>query len=706
MRCLIIDNYDSFTWNLVDYVSLVFKMEPLVVRNDQYSWNEIKEQGNIHSIIISPGAGSVTNEKNFYISRQALAQNEIPILGVCLGFHGLAYHYGANIIKAPNPCHGLRSTIYHTGQDLFKNIPTQFEAVRYHSLIVSPINFPKILKITARTQSGIIMGIQHIKYPKWGVQFHPESVLSEYGKQIFHNFKNLVEMYIKNSADRIWSNDKICYNNNSKNFVNYEKKTQNKRFFCQKITIPLTPEEIFINLFSSHENCFWLDSQSFNREISRFSFMGSVDDQSHILKCYLDQSQNLKNSGGNLVAFLDQELQSVIVDSNNEVPFEFCGGYIGFMTYEMKSVFTSIASYQNNIPDAIWMRVEQFIAFDHTTGLIWLVALGNDNKDTSAQDWIKKMRNYLYKIQPKVTSYNSLSVKKIIIDLNASSQEYLELIRRCQDYIYDGESYEICLCNLLSFEAFLDPVKLYRFMRKDNPAPFGAFIRNGKNCILSTSPEQFLKVDSSGTIYTKPIKGTSIRSNNVLLDFKSAQRLASSEKNRAENLMIVDLMRNDLRQVSFPGSISVTKLMNIESYKTVHQMVSTIEGKLLPDCSLIDILRVSFPGGSITGAPKYRTMQLINCLEQSSRGVYCGSIGYLGFNRIADLNIAIRSLSYNGKIVKFGAGGAITFLSNPEKEFQEFLIKAESILQPLYHYFINKDSELRYQLQGKKLILE
>ncbi|WWO97659.1 MAG: aminodeoxychorismate synthase component I [Candidatus Dasytiphilus stammeri] len=702
MRCLIIDNYDSFTWNLVDYVSLVFKTEPLVVRNDQYSWNEIKEQGKIHSIIISPGPGSVTNENNFYISRQALAQNEIPILGVCLGFQGLAYHYGANIVKAPSPCHGFRSTIYHTGQGLFKNLPTKFEAVRYHSLMVSPINFPDKLKITARTQSGIIMGIEHIKYPKWGVQFHPESILSEYGKQIFHNFKTLVKSYIKNSTDSIGSNYKIYYNR--KNCITNEK-TQKKRLFCQKITIPLTPEDIFINLFYSHDHCFWLDSQCVNREMSRFSFMGSIYDQSNILKCYLDHSHKIKNSGANLVAFLDQELQSVIVDSNDEVPFEFRGGYIGFMTYEMKSVFTGIASYQNNIPDAIWMRVEQFIAFDHTTGLIWLVALGNHNKDTSAQEWIKKMRQDLYKINHKVDSYNSLSVNKITIDLNASYPEYLESIRRCKDYICDGESYEICLCNLLSFEAFLDPVNLYRFMRKDNPAPFGAFIKNGNNCILSTSPEQFLKVDASGTIYTKPIKGTSSRSNNVLLDFESAQRLAGSEKNRAENLMIVDLMRNDLRQVSFPGSVSVTKLMNIESYRTVHQMVSTIEGKLLPECSLIDILRVTFPGGSITGAPKYRSMQLINCLEQSSRGVYCGSIGYLGFNRIADLNIAIRSLSYDGKKVKFGAGGAITFLSDPEKEFEELLVKAESILQPLYHYFINKDCELRYQLQGKKLIL-
>ncbi|WWP01116.1 MAG: aminodeoxychorismate synthase component I [Candidatus Dasytiphilus stammeri] len=703
MRCLIIDNYDSFTWNLVDYVSLVFQTEPLVVRNDEYSWDEIKEQGNIHSIIISPGPGSVTNEKNFYISRQALAQNEIPILGVCLGFQGLAYHYGAKIVKAPSPFHGLRSTIYHTGQALFKNIPNKFEAVRYHSLMVSPINFPALLKITARTPSGLIMGIEHVKYPKWGVQFHPESVLSEYGKEIIHNFKNLAKNYIKNSANRIWSDSKIC---NRQNFFKNEKQTKSKRLFLKKITIPLTPEDIFINLFYSHDHCFWLDSQSVNREMSRFSFIGSVYDPSNILKCYLDHHHQIKPPESNLVAFLDKELQSIIVDSDDEVPFEFRGGYIGFMTYEMKSVFTTgIASYRNNIPDAIWMRVEQFIAFDHTTGLIWLVALGNDEKDTSAQEWIKNMQQYLYKIDTKVASYKSLSVKKITIDLNASYQEYLELIRRCKDYICNGESYEICLCNLLSFEAFLDPVNLYRFMRKDNPAPFGAFIKNGKNCILSTSPERFLKVDSSGTIYTKPIKGTSRRSNNLILDFESAQRLACSEKNRAENLMIVDLMRNDLRQVSFPGSVSVTKLMNIESYRTVHQMVSTIEGKLRPDCGLIDILRVTFPGGSITGAPKYRSMQLINCLEQSSRGVYCGSIGYLGFNRIADLNIAIRSLSYDGKTVKFGAGGAITFLSDPEKEFEEWLVKAESILRPIYHYFINTDSELRYQLHGKKLIL-
>lgn len=234
--------------------------------------------------------------------------------------------------------------------------------------------------------------------------------------------------------------------------------------------------------------------------------------------------------------------------------------------------------------------------------------------------------------------------------------------------------------------AQLDPLALYRRLRRGNAAPFGAYLRSGAQHVLSTSPERFLRVDGAGRVQAKPIKGTIRRAEDPALDARYAQALADSGKDRAENLMIVDLMRNDLNRVAVRGTVEVPRLAAIESYRTVHQMVSTVEARLRPDCDLLDLLRATFPGGSISGAPKRRTLGIIDRLERSARGVYCGSIGYLGYGRVADLNIGIRTLAYDGREVSFGAGGAITWLSDPQSEFQEALLKAEAVLRPLWDY--------------------
>jgi para-aminobenzoate synthetase len=237
-------------------------------------------------------------------------------------------------------------------------------------------------------------------------------------------------------------------------------------------------------------------------------------------------------------------------------------------------------------------------------------------------------------------------------------------------------------------------------MRRGNAAPFGAFLRGRGVAVLSTSPERFLRVDRAGRVQTKPIKGTARRSDDPQLDARYARELAESVKDRAENLMIVDLMRNDLNRVSVAGTVEVPELRVVESYRTVHQLVSTVESQLRPDCSLVDLLRATFPGGSISGAPKKRTMEIIDRLERSPRGVYCGSIGYLGYNRVADLNIGIRTLSYDGATVAFGAGGAITYLSEREAEFEEVLLKAEAVLRPVWRYLGDGSDRFAYELEA------
>ncbi|WP_375744295.1 aminodeoxychorismate synthase component I [Corallococcus interemptor] len=701
MRCLIIDNYDSFTWNLADYVAQTFGSEPLVVRNDQYTWAQLKDLGSFGCIVVSPGPGSVTRPEDFNVSRDALEQDAFPVLGVCLGHQGLAYVYGGEITHAPVPFHGRTTPVHHDGTGVFKGLPPSFSAVRYHSLVVRPESLPASLRVTARTECGLIMGLRHVSRPKWGVQFHPESILTAHGMQLISNFRD--EAYRHAGKDVPARRPQVSAGTGDARRAQDGKREL--QTFTRRLATSLEAETLFLGLYAGQEHCFWLDSQSVREGMSRFSFMGSVPERA--LLTYSISEAPVDRGAERHLAELERTLESrTVVPPVEELPFEFLGGHIGFMTYEMKAAFGAATTHKNTIPDSLWMHVERFLAFDHVTREVWLVAVAEPESRESVQGWMDETAEAVRSLGPGVRPPQALGRKSISVAMDRGREDYFAAIARCKEKIVDGESYEVCLTNGFSFDLKLDPVELYLAMRRGNPAPFGAFIKTGRTCVLSTSPERFLKVDEDGRVQTKPIKGTCARSEDPATDRANAAHLAASEKDRAENLMIVDLMRNDLGRVSVPGSVHVSKLMDIESFKTVHQMVSTVESTLTPECSLVDLLRAVFPGGSITGAPKIRTMEIIDRLEKSPRGIYCGSIGYLGYNRVADLNIAIRTLSYDGTTVRFGAGGAITYLSQSEGEFQEILLKAESILRPIWQYISEPGVSFEPQLHDRLLRLE
>ncbi|HEU4805107.1 MAG TPA: anthranilate synthase component I family protein, partial [Nitrobacter sp.] len=272
-------------------------------------------------------------------------------------------------------------------------------------------------------------------------------------------------------------------------------------------------------------------------------------------------------------------------------------------------------------------------------------------------------------------------------------------VARCLDLIAQGETYQVCLTNELSCTATVEPLRVYLTMRRVNPAPFAAFLKWPGGAVLSASPERFLAVDADGNIEAKPIKGTVRRDADPLEDKRLVEMLRASRKNRAENGMIVDLLRHDLSRCCETGTVSVPALFDVETYQTVHQLVSTIRGVLNPEHTLIDVLRSgAFPGGSMTGAPKSRTLEHIDQLEQRARGIYSGSLGWLGDDGVADLSIVIRSIvSVDGRF-SIGVGGGVVAESTPDGEFEEMLLKAEASIKSIVIAAFGSFSDDHYRL--------
>ena len=266
---------------------------------------------------------------------------------------------------------------------------------------------------------------------------------------------------------------------------------------------------------------------------------------------------------------------------------------------------------------------------------------------------------------------------------NFTRDGYLEAVARVIDYVFAGDIFQANLSQRLEAPLVGTPLELYRRLRHRNAAPFAAYLDFGDLAIASSSPERFLRVDPDGRVETRPIKGTRPRGLSPEHDAALAQALVESGKDRAENVMIVDLLRNDLSRVCRPGSVRVPELFALEHYPTVHHLVSTVVGELAPAQGPVDVLRAAFPGGSITGAPKVRAMQIIAELEPTQRAVYCGSIGYLSRTGALDTSIVIRTYLVLGRDVYVQVGGGIVADSDPDEEYQETLDKARGLVVAL-----------------------
>ncbi|XP_021305253.1 probable aminodeoxychorismate synthase, chloroplastic isoform X2 [Sorghum bicolor] len=814
VRTLLIDNYDSYTYNIFQELSVVNGVPPVVVRNDEWTWrdvfNRVYKDRAFDNIVISPGPGSPACPADIGVCLRILLEcGDVPILGVCLGHQALGFVHGAKIVHAPEAIHGRLSEIEHDGSYLFNCVPSGrnsgFKVVRYHSLVIESGSLPDDLSSIAWTASRnllsylesdrsnvgtflgsldnnfitnpleynnnsgelsnighasesddgrVIMGIRHSSRPHFGVQFHPESVATHHGRQIFRNFKKMtgdfglcsswlqerkvhsigkLEKSQVNSARHRDSIPKDLLRTKRMELsepvgscVLGKRGTGKKclRLRWKKIENFLCPtvgsEDIFAVLFGhqSGEDTFWLDSSSVDQNRARFSFMGGKGG-SLWKQMTFHLSGQRANCGGTLITqdaygytaknfikegfleFLNKEIESIQYNEKDYegLPFEFHGGFVGYLGYGLKvECDASSNNAKSSTPDACFVFADNTVVVDHSNGDVYILSLHDEFyssngdgicKNSTHTSWLVETEKKLLRLggMPPGSPINgkayarSSSVHKQSFVVEKSKDQYIREVQSCLDYIRDGESYELCLTTQMKRRVdYINALQLYLKLRKQNPAPYAAWLNfSSENLsICCSSPERFLRLDRGGVLEAKPIKGTIARGRTPEEDECLRLQLKYSEKDQAENLMIVDLLRNDLGKVCEPGSVHVPCLMDVESYKTVHTMVSTVRGTKKSNLSPVDCVKAAFPGGSMTGAPKVRSMEILDSLETSPRGVYSGSIGFFSYNHTFDLNIVIRTVVLHDGEASVGAGGAIVALSNPEAEYNEMLLKAKA----------------------------
>lgn len=469
------------------------------------------------------------------------------------------------------------------------------------------------------------------------------------------------------------------------------------RLLVERIAAPIDPEAVFAALYADSENAFWLDSARLDGG-SRFSFAGDDGGPLGALVTYDVAAGEVVVTGRGKVEthhetvfdYLRREQARLRggVAAPDGLPFDFACGFAGYLGYELKADCGGGRTQDAPLPDAAFVFADRVLAFDHQEGHVYLLCLTDTANAADGERWISEVAARLAGLgaaPPPTWRDAALSRPPTDFKLARSRERYLADIAVCHERLLDGDSYEVCLTDQIAadLDPAPDPLELYRELRRVNPAPFASYLRFGDMAVLSSSPERFLRVGRDRWAEAKPIKGTARRGATPVEDVRRAEELRTSEKNRAENLMITDLLRNDLGRVCEIGTVHVPHLMQVETYETVHQLVSTVRGLLRSGVEAADCVRACFPPGSMTGAPKLRTMEIIDELERAPRGVYSGAIGYFGLGGGCDLSVTIRTIVCDRGSATIGVGGAIVTQSDPDDEFREALLKGEAPMRAI-----------------------
>jgi para-aminobenzoate synthetase len=691
VKTLLLDNFDSFTFNLYQMLAQVNGEPPIVARNDS-DWDALRALG-FDNIVISPGPGRPDRSADFGVCRRAIEEAQVPVLGVCLGHQGIGTVHGAGLALAPAPMHGRASRIHHDESALFRGIPQGVEVIRYHSWILAEL--PASMERIAWTAdgldglNGLIMACRHHTRPLWGVQFHPESIGTEHGARLLANFRDLTRERAGGLAGT--AGPRQARARAGAPAAARPAGQGRYELHVRRLDGYPDPERVFVDLYGNKAASFWLDS-SMETAGARFHFMGDASGPLSAVVRYHVRGQRLEIVRGNqrevrsesIFSYLARELaelgepQTFGDPAAPALPCELACGYVGYFGYELKAECGGDDAHQASTPDAWFVRADRLLVFDAAEQRLYLTCLTEPGGAAQARQWFEDVAQRLATLRPLPAVRTLPAAPRF--GLARDPGGYLADIDACLRQIRLGETYEVCLTNRIEMDADIPPLDYYRVLRRVNPAPYAAFLHLGDVCVACSSPERFLRVDRAGWVESRPIKGTLPRGLTGAEDVALRERLRASEKDRSEHLMIVDLVRNDLGRVCEIGSVHVPGFMEIESYATVHQMVSTIRGKLREDASALDCVRAAFPGGSMTGAPKLRTMRIIDALEPGARGIYSGTIGWLGLGGAADLAIVIRTAVLEPQRATMGVGGAIVALSRPEAELDELLLKGRALM--------------------------
>ena len=482
---------------------------------------------------------------------------------------------------------------------------------------------------------------------------------------------------------------------------------RNRYPLIEEVCTSLTAPELF-ELVKNEPYSFFLDSGMDSPRLGRYSFLGSepfliMNSRGSEITLVRGRKQEVQH--GNPFDAMGNLLDTYKLD-HCPSPVPFLGGAVGYFSYDLCHFIEHLPSTSKDdlqLPESYFVFYDTVVAFDHLEGKVYLVATGFPEMEEGRR--LRRARMRLEEVKSRLCSSHSVIAREakqsrdrdclvpvaprndgqngeITLKSNFTPEGYMKAVSTVREYIAAGDVFQVNLSQRFEADLGIPPYELYKRLRAINPAPFASYLSLPDLVVVSASPERFLKVQSD-QVETRPIKGTRPRGKDSVEDERLARELIHSAKDHAENLMIVDLERNDLGRVCRYGTVKVTEMAILETFPTVFHLTSTVIGRLRRGKSNIDLLKASFPGGSITGAPKVRAMEIIDELEPTRRSIYTGSIGYLSFDEDMDVNIVIRTFLIKEGKAYFQAGGGIIYDSDPEAEYVETLDKARALIRAL-----------------------
>lgn len=704
-RVLLVDAYDSYSYNIYQLLLDVLPdADIIVVRHDQYTSKQIDEEfvNAFDFLLIGPGPGDPRQPADVGFLLK-LFDFDVPILGICLGFQLLCLRFGGTIAHLEQVKHGQISQIHVRPGNLYDSAEP-LEVTRYHSIAASiPPDSSELEELAyvddASPNGRVCMAARHRIKPFYAVQYHAESCCSAGGPALVRNFWLLAQDW--NATQRPTRASVPAHLTSSD--VRPKPLVRGGTFRSSTVDYAvlngsLTASEA-AEVLGTHrgERIALMESVAVP---GRFSILGVLDETDRQVTYDL-ASRKLNFLGSAESCNIDTAWRRIAAYAaahklaGGPPGSPFFGGFIGYFSYEAGVATLNVkpAEAVSRAPDINLALVSRSIVFDREEETIFVQsarrALHGGAADDSAwlQATTETLRQAIAHSKDDAPKLRTVSPTRDGVRVTIPERkDYVAKVKRAQDFLAKGDSYELCLTGQTGIECpRQDAWTLYRTLRQRNPAPYACCIKLPGVTLVSSSPERFVSVSRDGACQLRPIKGT-VRKTPGMTRAK-ATAILRTPKELAENLMIVDLIRHDLHQIA--RGVSVRSLMSVEEYETVYQLVSVIEGRIKAPFTCIDVLKHSLPPGSMTGAPKKRSVEILAGLEQRNRGIYSGVCGYLSFCGASDWSVVIRSAfrydceqdtASDRDVWHVGAGGAITALSDPEAEYDEMRTKLESAL--------------------------